>query len=284
MQPPGCQEGDAGDAHEAAHGGEAVQVKQHVVAKGRVTLSLTRVTDRCEICDYRTADHNSLRRHRQGRHSGHRPYKCPLCPSYSCIQAHAFKNHLMSKHGGKLVYTCKECSYRTISQESYVGHTKMHERETKKDVKVGLSFSLHQVLLRPEQCLLPQVTLDESAESSNSLPAEKASNVSNVEQSTDALGQNDESDIVPMNATASSEKPNNKSPPHTSIEQKSKGKSKKMVQGKQTKLKKTTKKKTSKVISAKPSSAKEPSPPEEEDSLYAPTDLGGTTIPATEQQ
>lgn len=38
----------------------------------------------CEHCDYRTGDHNSLRRHRM-RHTGAKPYKCPHCP-YACIQ------------------------------------------------------------------------------------------------------------------------------------------------------------------------------------------------------
>ena len=39
---------------------------------------------RCEECDYRTGDHNSLRRHKM-RHSGARPYRCPFC-KYCSIQ------------------------------------------------------------------------------------------------------------------------------------------------------------------------------------------------------
>nr|CAD7439089.1 unnamed protein product [Timema bartmani] len=52
----------------------------------------------CEECEYRTADHNSLRRHKM-RHSGDKPYKCPHC-AYACIQANTYKAHLKSKHPG----------------------------------------------------------------------------------------------------------------------------------------------------------------------------------------
>ena len=38
----------------------------------------------CGECDYRTGDHNSLRRHKM-RHSGAKPYRCPFC-EYSSIQ------------------------------------------------------------------------------------------------------------------------------------------------------------------------------------------------------
>ena len=51
---------------------------------------------KCDQCEYRTGDHNSLRRHKM-RHNGERPYKCSLCP-YSSIQSAAFKRHMESKH------------------------------------------------------------------------------------------------------------------------------------------------------------------------------------------
>jgi len=56
----------------------------------------------CDECEYVTADHNSLRRHKM-RHSGDKPYKCPHCP-YACIQSSTYKAHLNTKHPGEWVY------------------------------------------------------------------------------------------------------------------------------------------------------------------------------------
>lgn len=53
----------------------------------------------CEKCDYKTADHNALRRHKM-KHSGVRSYKCSHC-SYTCIQASTYKVHIKTKHPGK---------------------------------------------------------------------------------------------------------------------------------------------------------------------------------------
>jgi len=55
----------------------------------------------CDECEYATADHNSLRRHKM-RHSGDKPYKCPHC-SYACIQSSTYKAHLNTKHPGEWV-------------------------------------------------------------------------------------------------------------------------------------------------------------------------------------
>ena len=80
---------------------------------------------KCDLCDYRTSDHNSLRRHRM-RHTGQRPYQCPHC-QYSCIQSISYKNHLRSKHPGmKGSYSCHECGFRTVSEENLLTHLSDH--------------------------------------------------------------------------------------------------------------------------------------------------------------
>ncbi|CAG2054988.1 unnamed protein product [Timema podura] len=82
----------------------------------------------CEECEYRTADHNSLRRHKM-RHSGDKPYKCPHC-AYACIQANTYKAHLKSKHPGlesSLMFSCWMCSFRSVKKENYLAHVANHE-------------------------------------------------------------------------------------------------------------------------------------------------------------
>ena len=44
----------------------------------------------CSSCDYRTGDHNSLRRHIRAKHLNVKPYKCPLC-GYSSVQTSSLK-------------------------------------------------------------------------------------------------------------------------------------------------------------------------------------------------
>lgn len=77
----------------------------------------------CDACDYTTADHNSLRRHKL-RHSGEKPYKCAHC-DYSCIQSSTYKVHLKTKHPGlekNFVFVCCECQFRSVSKDVYMLH------------------------------------------------------------------------------------------------------------------------------------------------------------------
>lgn len=81
---------------------------------------------RCTLCEYVTADHNSMRRHRM-RHTGDKPYQCPHC-SYACIQAVSLKLHLKSKHpGSDKSYSCTKCPYRTVNKALFINHTRDHE-------------------------------------------------------------------------------------------------------------------------------------------------------------
>jgi len=80
----------------------------------------------CTLCEYRTGDHNSLRRHTM-RHTGQRPYRCPHC-DYSAIQSNSYKNHLRSKHPGMQgLFSCTQCSFRTVSQEGFLQHVSDHK-------------------------------------------------------------------------------------------------------------------------------------------------------------
>ena len=81
---------------------------------------------RCPLCDYVTADHNSMRRHRM-RHTGDKPYQCPHC-NYACIQAVSLKLHLKSKHpGSDRCYSCNKCPYRSVNKTLYTNHMRDHE-------------------------------------------------------------------------------------------------------------------------------------------------------------
>jgi hypothetical protein len=68
----------------------------------------------CTLCEYRTGDHNSLRRHKR-RHDGTKPYKCDYC-DYSCIQSVNFRAHVKRKHGLEL--PVRKLGKGKIAQES----------------------------------------------------------------------------------------------------------------------------------------------------------------------
>ena len=84
-------------------------------------------------CTYRTADHNSFRRHKL-RHSGGHKYKCPYdhC-HYTSIQSSTYKMHLKNKHpdvsnADGLVLKCSQCSFKTVSSQIYETHISKHNK------------------------------------------------------------------------------------------------------------------------------------------------------------
>ena len=93
-----------------------------------------------ENCSYRTADHNSFRRHNL-RHSGGHKYKCPYddC-DYTSIQSSTYKMHLKNKHPDAsntdgLVHKCSKCSFKTVSSNIYESHISKHNDEPKRSAK-----------------------------------------------------------------------------------------------------------------------------------------------------
>ena len=91
-------------------------------------------------CNYRTADHNSFRRHKL-RHSGGHKYKCPYeqC-NYTSIQSSTYKMHLKNKHpdvsnADGLVLKCFDCSFKTVNSQNYEAHILKHTERKKVDIK-----------------------------------------------------------------------------------------------------------------------------------------------------
>ncbi|XP_050531998.1 zinc finger protein 91-like [Daktulosphaira vitifoliae] len=89
-------------------------------------------------CNFKTGDHNSLRRHKL-RHSEDRPYKCLHC-DYKCIQVTALKSHITNNHQniiGSSYFLCNQCTFGSVSLKRYNDHLISHDNKTQNGVEVS---------------------------------------------------------------------------------------------------------------------------------------------------
>lgn len=115
----------------------------------------------CNECDYRTSDHNTLRRHKM-RHTGAKHYSCPHCP-YACIQSSTYKSHLKNKHPGLddgLMFSCEVCPFRTVKKDNFLAHISYHSLKTSdnfQELSRDSDIDLQEYNLRMPQNILERV-------------------------------------------------------------------------------------------------------------------------------
>ena len=81
----------------------------------------------CEICNYSTNDHNSIRRHKS-KHTMIHNYQCPAC-DYTSIQSNTYRKHLSKAHpeiAEDFLFKCGFCKFTTISKGKYDSHLTKH--------------------------------------------------------------------------------------------------------------------------------------------------------------
>jgi len=215
----------------------------------------------CDICNnYRTGDHNSLRRHKLRLHAeaGNRPYQCLIC-GYSTVQSDSFKKHVENNHSDQPstatgVHSCPKCLYKTVNENSYQCHLRLHEREQEKDIEIVIVTSQHSDTAVEKTLSAPDLSQSQEEE----VAASKA--ITNATALNTSVSKSDETKEVTIDC----------------VERKGDERCLKDKVGVDSKLKKSVKKK-----SVKKTRKEIVKPQEDEDSLFPePMDHGGTTIPA----
>lgn len=122
----------------------ATEVEGVVPSREAINTDTEQKEFKCNECPYRTSHRNSAKRH-QLIHTGHRPYKCPVC-DYTCIQSNSFRvinscsfqamgklngssqslqSHLEKSHPAtarELIFKCSLCSFATINKQQMTLH------------------------------------------------------------------------------------------------------------------------------------------------------------------
>lgn len=93
----------------------------------------------CNSCEYRTADHNAIRRHKK-QHSKEGIYQCKYCP-YTAIQSTTFAAHMLSKHptvSSNDLHRCPYCPFKTVNKDKFIIHISTHT--DKKEIQLLLEM------------------------------------------------------------------------------------------------------------------------------------------------